>query len=103
MLFLSGKHLVVHEVKTDSAVFQAMWRKEKSYEIRYDDRIYKTGDIIVSRETRYSGQEMKEENRPLRYVGNVLILRVVGTLKNMYGLQDGWIICSTEEIDRRSC
>lgn len=41
---------VEHELKTWPAVFQAMRRGEKKFEYRRNDRLYRVGDTILSRE-----------------------------------------------------
>lgn len=47
-----------HNLKTDPEVFSANLAGLKPWEIRYDDRGYQVGDMIILEETRFSGCEM---------------------------------------------
>jgi hypothetical protein len=40
---------VVHDLKTWPDAFDAVWRGDKGYEIREDDRAYRVGDVLVLR------------------------------------------------------
>jgi len=79
-----------HELKTDSEPFQASQWGWKSYEIRRNDRDFKMGDHIALRETKYSGEEMKN-GKPLEYTGRVLG-RTITEVRTGYGIKDGWCI-----------
>lgn len=87
-----------HILKTDSDVFEAVKSGKKTYEIRYNDRNFKVGDILILRETLYAGSEMKE-GKPLKYTGRqyegVVIHVLIGPL---YGLEKGWAILSLSKI-----
>lgn len=85
---------MVHELKTDPAVFQAVLDGSKTYELRKDDRAYQVGDVLRLRETRYTGQEMRA-GAPLEYTGRECRVRVTHRLRGpIYGLADGWAILS---------
>uniref|UniRef100_UPI002613F7D6 DUF3850 domain-containing protein n=1 Tax=uncultured Amphritea sp. TaxID=981605 RepID=UPI002613F7D6 len=79
-----------HELKTDPEVFQMSWEGRKSYEIRFNDRDYHSGDSALLRETRYSGEEMKA-GKPLEYTNRALECVINGVLSG-YGLDEGWVI-----------
>ena len=82
----------VQTLKTDPAVFRMSWEGKKSYEVRYNDRDFAEGDVLLLRETVSSGEEMKA-GKPLVYTGRVIIGRVVGILYGpVYGLMNGWVI-----------
>jgi hypothetical protein len=49
---------MMHNLKTDPEVFQAVWTGDKNYEICFDDRGFKVGDLLQLKETRYSGEEI---------------------------------------------
>jgi hypothetical protein len=42
--------MTTHELKTTPGPFQAIWEGRKTFEIRYDDRGYQTGDKLDLRE-----------------------------------------------------
>lgn len=86
-----------HELKTDPAVFDAVARGVKTHEIRLNDRNFKVGDMLVLRETRYSGAEMAMyPGMPLVYTGRAA-LREVSHVQTGYGLEPGWCILSFAE------
>lgn len=82
----------VHELKTDPEVFQDVCDGRKTYEIRYNDRNYQVGDILILRETKYTGQQIKE-GLPLEFTGRQYATEITHILTG-YGLQDGWAILS---------
>lgn len=87
---------MIHELKTDSAVFQAVKGETKSFEIRKDDRRFDVGDELWLKETLHTGAEMAR-GAPLEYTGNVIAVTVTYILRGpIYGLADGWVIMSIE-------
>lgn len=88
----------IHQLKTDSTVFQASWEGKKSFEVRNNDRDYKQGDMLVLMETLASGEAMKD-GASLRFSGRMLISVVSYVLYGpVYGLADGWCMMSTDII-----
>ncbi len=81
-----------HELKTDAPVFDPVLTGEKTHEIRFNDRDFKVGDLILLRETQYTGAEMKA-GAPLIYTGRKLLKKISHVLTG-YGLMDGWVILS---------
>ena len=89
-----------HELKTDPEVFQASIAGVKPWEIRFDDRGYEVGDRICLRETRYSGEDMKD-GRPLEYTGREVWRKIDYILHGHpagYGIDDGWCIMSVSAV-----
>ena len=83
-----------HKLKTDQSVFQAVWDREKTYEIRwFKDRDFNVGDRIELLETLYTGEQMKA-GKPLEFTGRWIIVTITHVLKEMYGLKDWWCILS---------
>lgn len=80
----------IHELKTDSEVFQAVVEGRKTFEIRFNDRDFRVGDELVLLEAIHTGEQMKR-GKPLLYSGNELRKKVSYILSG-YGLQDGWVI-----------
>ena len=88
-----------HELKTDPEVFAASWNNKKRFEIRKDDRNFQVGDILNLRETKYTGEEMRN-GKPLMYTGFDFQVRVIYKLPaGSYGLEDDWTVLSVIMID----
>lgn len=96
---------MVHELKTDAPVFQAVHEGKKNFEIRKNDRNFQVGDELWLKETVYTGAEMATdysrnyrglppiEGRPLEYTGRIIAVTVTYILDGpIYGLVDGWCI-----------
>ena len=79
-----------HDLKTDPKVFQDVINGNKTFEIRFNDRDFQVGDELILKETKYSGEQMKNGNS-LEFTGRQLIKNVSYVLSG-YGLQDGWVI-----------
>ena len=81
----------IHELKTDSELFQAVVEGRKTFEIRFNDRDFKVGDELVLLETIHTLEEQMTHNKPLLFSGNEL-RKTVSYVLSGYGLQDGWVI-----------
>jgi hypothetical protein len=79
---------MIHELKTDPVVFQESWVGNKMYEIRYDDRGFNVGDILILKEITFNREE---------YTGRQLT-RIVTNKTTEYGMQDGWCILGVKVI-----
>ncbi len=62
---------VIHTLKTDPEVFEAVLLGLKKYEIRFNDRGFRVGDDLCLSETKYTGQEM-EAGKPLVYTARTV-------------------------------
>ncbi len=92
--------LAVHDLKTDPEVFDAVWRGDKTFEIRFNDRNYGVDDVLLLHETKYTSQEIKQGS-PLVYTGRTIEAVVTHVLTGpVYGLLDGWVILSIEVLDK---
>lgn len=92
-----------HELKIDAAVFEAIAAGNKTFELRKNDRDYKEGDILLLRETRFTGAEMGA-GIPLEYTGREEVRRVSHVLLGpIYGLSAGWAILSCRPIPHGEC
>lgn len=97
---------MVHKLKTDPAVFQAVHGGGKTFEIRKNDRNFQVGDELWLKETVYTGAEMAPHwngafpgetvpGKPLEYTGRMIARTVTYILNGpIYGLVDGWCIMS---------
>jgi hypothetical protein len=97
---------MLHELKIDPQVFQAVLDGTKTFEIRKNDRDFQVGDELWLMETLHTGAEMRPcpdggypgrlaPRKPLTYTGCSLAVFVTYILHGpAYGLQDGWCIMS---------
>src|SRR5688500_18984252 len=46
----------VHDLKTWQAYFQPVWVGDKTFDIRYDDRAFQKGDVVLLREWDWNGK-----------------------------------------------
>ncbi|WP_292948992.1 MULTISPECIES: DUF3850 domain-containing protein [unclassified Neptuniibacter] len=86
----------LHDLKTDPEVFQLSKDGLKDWEIRFNDRDFKVGDVIQLRKTKFSGNEMSK-GLPLVYTKDVLVREITAVVSG-YGLQEGWVILSVKEL-----
>lgn len=61
-----------HELKTDSEVFGLVLIGLKTFEIRKNDREFKCDDYLMLRETKYTGQQMRD-GAPLKGAGRAAL------------------------------
>ena len=89
----------IHELKTDPTVFKYSFSMLNNFEIRYNDRDYRAGDLLVLKETSHTRKEM-DDGAPLEYSGRKIAVKVDYILRGpIYGLKDGWIIMSVHRVD----
>lgn len=94
-----NESVIEHLLKTDADVFRAMLSGEKTYEIRFNDRNFGIRHVLHLAETEYTGKQMKEEGKPLKFTGRIFNCQVTHILRGpIYGLQDGWVILSVKSI-----
>ena len=94
--------MTIHELKTDPLVFAESWNDKKRFEIRKDDRNFEIGDILVLKETKYTGEEMKN-GKPLFYTGFELKVKITYKLPvGSYGLEKEWTVLSVIITDEQS-
>jgi len=88
----------LHELKTDSILFDDVWAGNKTFEIRYNDRNFQVGDFLWLRKTMYSGKEMKQ-GRDLIYMNSEITAKITYILTG-YGLKNNWCILGIDVIER---
>ncbi len=87
----------VHELKTDPYVFEEVFKDNKTFEIRFNDRKYEINDVLILKETKYTGSEMAC-GAPLIYTGREVVKRISHILTGpMYGLKENWVILSIKD------
>lgn len=83
------------DLKTDPEVFEETIQGRKTFEIRFNDRDYQVGDILVLHETKHSGKEMRE-GKPLMFTGREWGVKVTHMLSG-YGLTEDWVVMSHKD------
>ena len=80
----------VHKLKTLHEYFISQLDGRKNFEVRYNDRDYQVGDILI----------LREWNNDNGYIGVAIYLRVTYILDNLEGLKDGYVVLSTEPLTK---
>lgn len=78
---------MVHELKIAPNYFEKVVSKEKSFEVRYDDRNFKVGDVLKL-------MEYTEGS----YTGCSIYAKVTYILRDFEGLQPNFVVLSIELI-----
>jgi hypothetical protein len=89
----------IHELKTDPEAYNELVEGHKTYTVRLDDRTYIEGDYIVFRKTKYTGEQMKNDNTPLIYSGLSTLCKITHVHEGP-GMAEGWVVCSVKILDR---
>ena len=85
---------MIHSLKTDPAVFDAVKAGRKRFEIRYDDRDFKVGHRLRLLKTKYTGEEMRA-GAELIFTGDGIEVVVDYILRGpLLGLLKDWVIMS---------
>ena len=91
--------VMTHVLKTDKEIFQANRDWKCNCNLRKNDRGFKVGDLLILRETKFSGMEMLH-GAPLEYTGRSMTVKVTHVMYGpFYGLPAGWCIVSFLEWD----
>lgn len=75
-----------HELKCWPKYFEAIVHRKKTFEVRYNDRGYSIGDVLILRE--YDNDKKEYTRRQTR-------VRVTDTFAD-FGLQPGWLVMAIE-------
>lgn len=82
----------LHELKILPKYYMQICTGEKPYEIRKDDRGFKSGDLLL----------LREHTAHLGYSGNQKLFIIKNILKDFEGLASGYVAMAISEmIDRR--
>lgn len=82
----------IHDLKTLPEYYAAVEKGIKTYELRFDDRNYAVGDMLILREW---------ENG--KYTGRRLTATITHILKDFAGLTDGWAVLSIKKTRGKKC
>ena len=81
----------IHNLKIDKDVLLLKYARIKNWEIRYDDRGYKAGDILIEREY---------DRKTGRYGDNIAIEKIISLLPRYaeHGLRENFRILITQPL-----
>lgn len=82
----------IHDLKILPEYYTAVDKGVKTYELRFDDRNYAVGDMLILREW---------ENG--KYTGRRLTATITHILKDFVGLADGWAVLSIKKTGGKKC
>ena len=96
--------MMIHQLKTDPEMFDAVAAGTKTFEIRKNDRNYQVDDVLVLCKTLFTGAQMaphpEKMSAALVYTGEIILAQVTHILHGpMYGLAEGWSIMSIQPED----
>ena len=87
---------MIHELKIDPFPFNLMMDKKKTYEVRFNDRGFKTGDKVLLCETCFAYGAMKRDPKtfPLKYTGRSIMAEIVSIVGTAHaaGLKEGYVV-----------
>lgn len=82
----------IHDLKILPEYYTVVKKGIKTYELRFDDRNYAVGDMLILREWG-NGQ----------YTGRRLTVIITHVLKDFVGLMDGWAVLSIKKTGGKKC
>lgn len=77
----------IHDLKILPAYFDDVAKGRKTFELRFDDRGYFKGDLLLLREWAKG-----------TYTARRVVVKVTYILKGFDGLKDGWVILSIKRV-----
>lgn len=84
--------MTTHELKTEYHCFQAVKAGDKPFEVRYNDRFYQKGDILVLKCLTKDATTYSHAEQPLRF-------RVTFVLSGeRWGLRDGFVALGMQSL-----
>lgn len=87
-----------HHLKTDALYFDAVERREKTYEVRKNDRFFQTGDVVVLHriDPFEAVLHFLDENDP-----NALRFRIGAFLQGgQFGIEPGYCVFSLLPVEQ---
>jgi len=78
-----------HELKTWPAYYDDIILRGKNFEIRYNDRGYQEGDLLLLREYNPDTEE---------YTGRTMMKKVVHICDNPKWCKEGYVVMALEEL-----
>ena len=83
--------MVEHKLKTINPFFQNVWNGEKTFEIRFNDRDFKSGDILAL---------MEYDLRTKTYLNRIINCRVTYLLSDHRYVKEGFVVMGIKIISK---
>lgn len=81
----------IHELKTVNPYFEETWEGNKTFEVRQNDRYFKTRDLLILRE--YKGETQS-------YLTRYIIVQITYILNNPLYVKEGFVILATKILTK---
>lgn len=78
----------IHRLKISTKYLVAQVDGRKNFEVRYNDRDYQVGDILI----------LNEWDNETGYTGVFICVKVTYVLDNFIALKNGFVVLGTEQI-----
>jgi len=93
-----------HDLKCVPNLFQKIWTGTKTFDIRFNDRDYQTGDIIVLNELKPGFEDFHLTDDPENcYTGRQIVAHIPYLMVGpRYGLMADWVILSLNVLYQES-
>lgn len=93
-----------HLLKTWPAQFEAMWRRDKRFEYRRNDRGFKLGDILLLEEWDPSHRVQRNPISGVAvyggYTSRTITAEVTYIAEGTFGIPPGFVVMSLKFLDR---
>lgn len=90
----------IHILKTDPEIYDDERAGIKPFMFRVNDRGFEVGDIVVSRKTAYTGDDMCENGAPLVFTGDVMLAEITYIFEGpFYTLPAGSVIMGYRPLE----
>lgn len=82
------KFNINHNLKIHPKYFKEVANGNKTFELRYDDRNYKVGDILIL---------MGYDSETMSFDGTQIVKEITYICSDFEGLKEGWVILSIKD------
>lgn len=82
----------IHNIKILEKYAGDVLAKKKTFEIRYDDRGYEVGDVIIF-------NVVDTSNKPKEHTLNNIVWKIIYILDDFDGLRNGYVAMSIKELN----
>jgi len=93
----------IHELKTWIEPFQDVWDGRKTFEVRENDRDFKTGDFILLKEGQLGGFGMTDHDLTFVYTGREIGASITYIMQGgKFGIEEGYVVMGIDIIEKQN-